>query len=168
MIFRKIIYHICANLKKIIYKMIYGRKISFGIGVTWRKRMDIYIEGGKIRIGNNCFFNHNCSLASMELIEIGDDCLFGENVHVYDHNHRFSNPNISIKNQGYSKNKVVIGNHCWIGSNVVILKGVTIGDNCVISAGVVVRENVPSNMILKNPNHCIYIPIKNEGVNVYE
>ncbi|WP_143450139.1 acyltransferase, partial [Lactobacillus crispatus] len=89
------------------------------------------------------------SIAVKDKVTIGDNTLFGENVKIYDHNHRFNKINIPIEKQGYSVKAVTIGKHCWIGSNVVILKGVTIGDNCIIGAGCVVSENVPENTILK-------------------
>ena len=82
-------------------------------------------------------------------IRIGSETIFGENVRVYDHNHRFADEKEAIKGQGYSTAPVVIGEHCWIGSNVTILKGATIGDNCVIGAGCVIAENIPSNTVVR-------------------
>ena len=32
------------------------------------------VENGRIEIGKNVFFNHNCSMTSMESVKIGDDC----------------------------------------------------------------------------------------------
>ena len=107
------------------------------------------IEGdGKVNIGSNVFFNNGCSLSSIKLIEIDDNTIFGENVLIYDHNHKFRKSDSSIKEQGYSLEEVKIGKNCWIGSNVVILKGVHIGDNSVIGAGCVVKDNIPENTIV--------------------
>lgn len=112
-------------------------------------------EGGVIRIGANCFFNSNCSVVAMRMIEIGNDCIFGENVHIYDHNHNYKEKNRLIREQGFSVNPVKIGNNCWIGTNVVILKGITIGNNSIIGAGCVVHKNVPANSILLSNGRCI-------------
>lgn len=144
------VYHTKALLKKCFFKTIYGKKVFIGSKVTWRRNFSLII-GPKayVKIGNNSFFNHECTLDATTGIEIGKGTLFGENVKVYDHNHRFSNFNKPIKEQGYSSNKVVIGNHCWIGSNVVILKGVHIGNNCVIGAGCVISTNIPENTLVK-------------------
>lgn len=132
-----------------------------GGGTTCRRYFNVYIDSNaKIYIGKNCFFNHGCSLTALEEIRIGDGCLFGENVKIYDHNHRFSNPDIPIKEQGYTKGKVTIGSHCWICSNVTILKGVTIGDNCVIGAGCVVKKDVPQGTILQMEQNIKYDLIK--------
>ena len=141
--------HIKAAVKKLAYKLIYGSKLKIGKGTTWRNEFHIAIEGGKIDIGDNCFFNNGCSINSLEHIAIGEGTIFGSNSHVYDHNHKFRNQQQSIKDQGYSTGETKIGKHCWIGTNVVILKGVTIGDNVVIGAGCVVDCDIPANSIVK-------------------
>ncbi len=107
-------------------------------------------EGGIIEIGSGCFFNNNCSINSLSKITIGDNCLFGEGVKIYDHNHEFKKSNILIKDQGYSMAPISIGSNCWIGSNVMILKGVTIGDNSVIGGGSIIFKNVPANTVVVN------------------
>lgn len=104
--------------------------------------------GGNICIGENCFFNDFCSLTAMESITIGDDCIFGENVHIYDHNHNYKDSAKKIREQGFSTSPVRIGNNVWIGTNAVVLKGVTVGDNSIIGAGCVVYKDVPADSIL--------------------
>ena len=150
MLILKIWLHICAELEKRFYKLIYGKKLKIGGSVTWRNNFTVMIaETGMVEIGDNCFFNNGCSINANELVRIGQGTLFGENVKIYDHNHRFRDSNKSIKQQGFSNGEVIIGNHCWIGSNVVILKGSKIGDNCVIGAGCIVSGVVESNSLLK-------------------
>ena len=74
----------------------------------------------------------------------------GENVKVYDHNHRFNIENTLISEQGFSVGEVSIGENCWIGSNVIILKDAKIGNNCVIAAGSVINDVIPDNSIVRN------------------
>lgn len=107
-------------------------------------------HGGKVIINDGVFFNHGCSVNSLESITIGENSIFGENVCIYDHNHRFSDCNKPIKDQGYTTAAVEIGKNCWIGSNVTILKGVSIGDNCVIGANCLIYKSIPSDSIIKN------------------
>lgn len=146
----KLWFHSLALFKKFLYKVIYRNKLKIGKHTTWRKSFFIMIDrGGKLLIGNNCFFNNGCSISVNNCVEIGDGSIFGENVKIYDHNHRFADQNKSIKEQGFSNGSVSIGKHCWIGSNVCILKNTRIGDNCVIGAGCVVSGNIDSNTILK-------------------
>lgn len=157
-IFIKAVYKIKSIIKKQFYKCIYRNKIKFGNGVNFRKSVSLASVGGKIEIGNNVFFNHFCSVYSMNSIKIGAGTIFGENVKIYDHNHCYSVKNIPIKDQGYTSAPIFIGKHCWIASNVTILKGVTIGDNCVIGAGCTVYKDVPPNTILLNKQDLIEKP----------
>ena len=145
----KIKYHVMAMLRRFLYVLLFGSKFQSGGGTTWRKFFNIYLEdNAKIEIGRNCFFNHGCSINALESITIGDNCIFGENVKIYDHNHRFADKDMTIKNQGYTTSPVNIGNKCWIGSNVIILKGTEIGNSCVIGAGCVVTGRIPDYSIV--------------------
>ena len=111
-------------------------------------------KGAKCSI-EKAFFNNYCSINCLESIKIGKDCLFGENVKIYDHNHIFSNIDVPISSQGFSTAPIVIGNNVWIGSNCTILKGVTIGDNVVIGANCLIHHDIPSNSIVKNNSNLI-------------
>ena len=113
-----------------------------------QQKIKVFGRSGGVYIGNNCFFNNYCTLASRAGITIGEGTIFGENVKVYDHNHCYKDVNEPIKYQGYTEAPIVIGKHCWIASNVVILKGVKIGDNCVIGAGCVVYKDVPEGTVM--------------------
>ncbi len=157
MLLFKIYYHIQAYIYILIYNIIYARRFQIGKSTTFRKEFTLIIgDKGKVQIGSNCFFNNYCSITAIDRIEIGNDCLFGENVKVYDHNHRYRDIQMPIKEQGYSVSPIIIGNHCWIGSNVTILKGVIIGDNAVIGAGCIIYKDVPSNTIVMNNQELKY------------
>lgn len=150
MIFIKAWRHIIAYISMLIYKIIFRKRLFVGKKTTWRKGFSLMIsQQGMVSIGADCFFNNNCSINSLEKITIGRGCIFGENVMMYDHNHKFRT-NGPIKPQGYTCAPISIGDNCWIGSGVIILKGVSIGDHCVISAGCVIDKDVPSNHIVKN------------------
>ena len=151
MILLKVYYHLVCWMKIFIYKMIYGKRLTMPMNCSFRSGFHLVIESsGGVFVGNNCFFNNYCTLASRAGITIGDGTIFGENVKVYDHNHCYKDVNVPIKYQGYTEAPIVIGKHCWIASNVVILKGVTIGDNCVIGAGCVVYKDVPERTVMVN------------------
>ncbi|WP_213083447.1 acyltransferase [Epilithonimonas caeni] len=121
-----------------------------GKNFSFRKGFSIVLDGPKanISIGDYCFFNNFCTIAARSKITIGDYSIFGENIKIYDHNHKYKKNEIPIKDQGYTEAPITIGKHCWIASNVIILKGITIGDNCVIGAGCIVHEDVPDNSVL--------------------
>ena len=101
-----------------------------------------------MKIGDNVFFNNSCSINCHDVVTIGDDCLFGENVKIYDHNHRFNLEGVSCRESGFTQCPIQIGNNVWVCANTVICKGVCIGDGAVIAAGVVVRNNVPPNTLV--------------------
>lgn len=148
--------HICTFFKHILFKILYRNQIFFGKRVTWRRRFDILLDrNAKLEIGDDCFFNNDCSINALKSIKIGKGTIFGEGVKIYDHNHRFNDLQKSIKEQGFISDEITIGEHCWIGSNVVILKGTKISDNCVIGAGVVVRGFVEPNTIIKQNDYII-------------
>lgn len=103
-------------------------------------------ENSVLKIGGHTYFNNGCVVSAMKSITIGDNCLFGPNVMVFDNNHMFSKDNgVSYR---HSCDEVKIGNNCWIAAGVIILKGTSIGDNCVIGAGCKVSGDIPSGSIV--------------------
>lgn len=124
-------------------------EIYIGSSVRMRRFCTLKCTNGTIKIGNNVFLNNYISLNCREYIEIGDDCLLGENIKVYDHDHTYKLGEKTRDLPIISK-KIMIGNNVWIGANVIILKGVTIGDNVVIAAGSLINKDVPSNTIAYN------------------
>jgi len=124
--------------------------------IKFRKNFYILIKDeGKLEIGKACFFNNGCSINCLGSISIGNYCLFGENVKLYDHNHRFINKKVLIKDQGFTIGNIIIGDNCWIGSNVVILKDVVIGDNVIIGANTLVYKSIQSNTIVKTKSEMV-------------
>lgn len=160
MLLLKIYWRFKAEIKKLCFKIIFGKRFSFGKNTTFRPNFGLYLEkGASIKVGDNCFFNRGCSLNCLDSIEIGDNTIFGENVKIYDQNHKFRGTETLIREQGFSVSEVKIGKNCWICSNVVILKGVTIGDHCVIGAGCIVDRDIPSNSLVKTDRELIIIPM---------
>jgi acetyltransferase-like isoleucine patch superfamily enzyme len=130
--------------------------ISIDENVSARDNFKILIgQNGRLSIGKNNFFNNGCSINCLGKIDIGDDNQFGENVLIYDHNHRYSDKTKLVSEQGYNIGHIKIGNNCWIGSNVVILKDVEIGDNVVIGAGCVIHKSIGSESIVINQQNLV-------------
>lgn len=114
-------------------------------------------KDASISVGANTTINKYTSIVALEEISIGHDCLIGENVKIYDNNHRVDMvEGIQFPNhKEFSTAKVCIGNHVWIASNVTILKGVTIGDNAVVGAGCIVFKDVPENTVIVNQQNLV-------------
>ena len=84
-------------------------------------------------------------VASVELVEIGDDCMFANGCFVTDGAHRFDDPALPVPWQGFTtKGPTRIGDNVWCGANVVVTSGVTIGERCVIGANSVVTRDIPA------------------------
>jgi acetyltransferase-like isoleucine patch superfamily enzyme len=99
----------------------------------------------RIRIGGGCFFNLGVMVAALELVEIGENCMFANGCVITDANHRFDDPTKPVPWQGFAgKGPTRVGDNVWCGANVVITGGVTIGERCVIGANSVVTEDIPA------------------------
>ena len=160
-----------ARIKSVFYyiglKLRYGKKIELHCDNSFRGSLSFWIDkksslkaghhlcllgptylkavhGGRIEIGDHCFFNRNCSITSIGNIKIGEHCTFANNLVMVDHDHNiYSDRTVKPYNIG----DIVIGDYVWVGANVTILKGVTIGDRAVIAAGAVVTSDVEANCI---------------------
>ncbi len=115
------------------------------------------VAGGKIHIGNGCFFNRYCILVGREEIHIGDRCIFGPNVLIYDHDHKYSKSGVTNE---YNLGSVIIEDGCWIGGNVTILRNTHIGEGSVIGAGCVVRGDIPARSIVTSGRELKVRPIE--------
>lgn len=100
-----------------------------------------------IEIGDNCNFGEYLHITAINKIVIGSGCLTGKWVTITDNSHgQFVKEQLEmrpIQRPLYSKGPVIIGQNVWIGDKVTILPGVTIGDGAVIAANAVVTKDVP-------------------------
>ena len=123
-------------------------KLTLKHSVFTRRNVSFRVEGGELTIVTS-FFNQGCSITCMENIQIGDNCLFGPNVVVVDHDHEYRYTDERRGNH-YRKASISIGNNVWIGANVTILRGTQIEDGAVIGAGCVIRGKVEKNTVVVN------------------
>jgi acetyltransferase-like isoleucine patch superfamily enzyme len=101
-------------------------------------------DDGRVRIGEGSFLNIGVMVASVELVEIGDHCMFANGCFVTDGNHRFDDPDKPVPWQGFtSKGPTRVGDNVWCGANVVITSGVSVGERSVIGANSVVTQDLP-------------------------
>jgi acetyltransferase-like isoleucine patch superfamily enzyme len=88
------------------------------------------------------------TICAMERISIGDECLFGADVTVFDNDFHPTDPvGRRFSKIGITVSPVIIGRNVFIGTKTIIMKGVTIGDNSIIGAGSVVVSSIPKNVI---------------------
>ncbi|MBM6860987.1 acyltransferase [Clostridium saudiense] len=136
--------YIGKNVNIIIRK---DSQLNLGKRVYISDYCKLECDNGEITIGNNTFLNESCKIVSLNKIEIGKGCLFGENVSIYDHDHKYHEEEIEIRNQGFSIGEIIIKDNVWIGTNVVITKGVEINQRVVVGANSVVRGKLSSNSL---------------------
>jgi len=117
-----------------------------------------YTAGGQeISIGRNVFINQNCTLYDLGGLEIGDDVMIGPNVSIITTGHSIEpsqRRNVTIGKP------IVIERNVWIAAGATIIGGVTIGENSVITAGSVVTKDVPSNTVVGEILHKLFVRLK--------
>lgn len=101
------------------------------------------------RIGSRVYIGLH---GNVGLCEIGDDVLFGSDVHILSgkNQHYIGDPDRPINSQGGSFERVRIGRNSWIGNGARVLADV--GEGCVVGAGSVVTAAVPDwSIAVGNP-----------------
>jgi acetyltransferase-like isoleucine patch superfamily enzyme len=94
----------------------------------------------------------NCYLE----VDIGEDCLFADQVYVGDFDHRYDDAEATVQQQGIVKSPVRIGRDCWLGAKVVVLRGATVGAGSVAGAATVVRGRIPErSVVVGNPGRVV-------------
>ncbi len=76
-------------------------------------------------------------------INIGNDCIFAQNIVLSGLNHGYEDVNLPPENQSVTTSAINVEDEVWIGANAVVVAGITIGKHSVVAAGSVVTKNVP-------------------------
>ncbi|MGO4684084.1 acyltransferase [Hyphomicrobium sp. 2TAF46] len=100
-------------------------------------------KNASLVLGERVFVNIGATIIATRSIVIGDDCLIGDYVAIFDTDHHQLEPSQPIRVA-----PVRLGNNVWIGRSATILPGVTIGDHAVIAAGSIVTEDVPARTVV--------------------
>ena len=135
-------------------KVCLGRSCSFGYRLAPRLGSgEILIQArdsdAVVVIGQKCSFSNNISIIARTRVELGDDCLVGDGVTIFDSDFHVADPDRRIKMGGAGETEPVrVGNNCWIGTGAMILKGVEIGDGSVIAPKSVVTKSFPARSVV--------------------
>lgn len=109
--------------------------ISSGASIT--------VDHGGCIEAEECFFGAYSVTAAINSIKIGRLSLISEMVVIRDQNHRFSDRNTPISEQGFDVEPVIIGQNVWIGTKSTVLAGASIGEGTVIGAHSLVKGDIP-------------------------
>lgn len=132
----------CIRLKKVISR----KNVHFTA-----------VAGGQLDIGQNVFFNRNCIVICRKKISIGNNCNFGPNVVLYDHDHKFNHLG---RQGGYNTGEIIIEKNCWIGASAIILRNTHIGEGCVIGAGTIVKGDIPAHSLVTSERNLKVLPLE--------
>jgi acetyltransferase-like isoleucine patch superfamily enzyme len=132
-----------------VLEMLREGRLELGEGTLFEPNVWLTAPApARIRIGAGSFLNLGVMVAAVELVEIGDHCMFANGCFVTDGAHRFDDPEKPVPWQGFTtKGPTRIGDNVWCGANVVVTSGVTIGERAVIGANSVVTQDVPPRTI---------------------
>lgn len=131
--------------------------VNFARNIELAPYVDVQVHGdGRLSIGSNTYMNRYCMISCHGKVEIGEKCMFGPSVKIFDNNHRFNKDHGVLSD--LSVGSITIGDNCWIASDVIILKGAKIGNNCVIGAGCIIDFEVRANHIVRlKQTQCIEV-----------
>jgi len=128
--------------------------IEVGADTVVAGELLVYPDGGRIRIGANCFVGRQTRVWSAAEVTIGDRVLLSHNVNVHDNDSHARSAKarhlhivqILLKQNAalgdVPKAPVVIEDDAWIGFNATIMKGVRVGRGAIVAAGAVVTRDV--------------------------
>jgi len=101
-------------------------------------------HSARIVIGSNVYIGRFCCISAIDLVEIGDDCVFSEQVYIADAVHQVDPRAGHIFTQPMlTKGPVRIGRGTFLGYGSRVLTGVTLGEGCVVGANAVVNRSFP-------------------------
>jgi len=118
-------------------RMELGKDVWIGAGTNIR------CHEGHMRIGDRVVFGGSNTVNAYLDVEIGEDCIFADCIHVTDFDHRYQDRATRIQDQGIATSPVRIGPDCWIGEKASILRGSRVGKGSVIGAQTVVKGEIP-------------------------
>ncbi len=114
------------------------------------------IDDEHVRVGSNVFLGAGAVIGRAD---IGDDVMFGPNVHIRDGNHRYNVLGKTIQDSGDGEpGLVVIASDVWIGDGTTVIRGGSVGEGSVIGTRSLVtksdpclcnRRRYPSRCVLK-------------------
>ncbi|MNJ41798.1 Galactoside O-acetyltransferase [compost metagenome] len=133
-----------------------------GLSITDYGGQNTFIVGnrskltGTIKIGRGCKLQIGDGLTSTgglkihlsegKSVYIGNDCMLGLNVNIYNHDYHPIFSASTGKRLNHSKD-VVIKNNVWLANNVTVLKGSIVNNGSAIGIGSIVSSEIPKNCI---------------------
>ncbi len=132
-----------GNSKAEVFLVLVGDAVLHINGETsLRFGSTVQVNPGAKAVFGGFSCNAGINIQCNKSIIIGEDCMFGRNVTVFDSSYHPTGS--APDSMRVNSKEVIIGNHVWVGANSFIMEGVKIGDGCIIGAGCYITENIPS------------------------
>lgn len=106
-----------------------------------------HLPNSRIEIGKDCLIGENSVLRGQGGIKIGDRVYTSPFTQILAVNHVINDPNKPIIDQGITAEGIEIEDDVWIGAGAIITDNVHIGRGTVIAAGAVVTSDLPANVV---------------------
>lgn len=107
----------------------------------------------RLVIGDRATLSAGCTVAAVDEVVIGADCLMAARVFIGDASHAFEDPATPIQDQGMTSGRPVhVGEGSFLGIGTVVLPGTRIGRGVMVGAGSVVSGELPDHtVVVGNP-----------------
>lgn len=103
---------------------------------------------GTLRIGAKTVIGIRNTINTWIDIEIGEACIFADDIYVCDFDHITDSLDVPIKDQGIVKSPVRVGDDVWVATKCVIIRGTDVGPHSVLAAGTIARGVYPARSIV--------------------
>jgi putative colanic acid biosynthesis acetyltransferase WcaF len=123
----------------------FGAQLGSNVFIRHRVRI---LWPWKLEVGNDCLIGEDVWLLNLEPIVVGSDVCLSQGVFLCtgSHDHRSAD-------FAYDNGPIEIQDGAWVAAQALVLRGVTVGVGCVVGARAVVRrdvlagDNVPVNSV---------------------
>ena len=136
--------HIGRNVRiwrNVKIEVLYGGEIWIGDNTELMDGVLIWTYGNDIRIGNNCSINPYTVIYGHGTTQIGNDVLIAAHSMVVPSNHKTSERNSLIREQGLTEFGIVIKDDVWIAHGCSILDNIIVEKGTVVGAGSVLNQS---------------------------
>lgn len=129
------------------------KNLALSVGENVSIHPDVYLfHIENLSIGNNVSIHPMSYIEAVGGVEIGDDVSIAQGTSIISFNHKYTELEMPIKDQGTELRPICIKNNVWIGAKSTILGGVKINEGSIIGAGSIVTKDVmKNNIVAGNP-----------------
>ena len=123
---------------------LFGAQIGRGTALRASTRIEMPWQ---LSIGDRCLFGDKVTVYNLGNVAVGDDTVISQGAHICGGTHDYTDPSFPLVRQD-----IRIGSHVWIAADAFVGPGVTIGDGAIVGARAVVTGDVePWTIVGGNP-----------------